>query len=62
MAHASPANVVVALFAVLSLAIGMLAVLARAGRRAAIAQADSMLIVAAYLGCAWLLASGAALR
>ncbi|HEY4645065.1 MAG TPA: hypothetical protein VIH25_02185 [Steroidobacteraceae bacterium] len=58
LAHASSANVLVAQLAILSLALGMLAVLARAGRRASIAHIDSVLIVFVYIGSVWLLASG----
>jgi cation:H+ antiporter len=58
LAHASPANVLVAQLATLSIAIGMLAVLARAGRHASIAQVDSVLIIGVYAGSAWLLAVG----
>jgi cation:H+ antiporter len=58
LADASPANVLVAQLAALSIALGMLAVLARAGRSASIAQFDSMLIIAVYAGSAWLLAFG----
>lgn len=58
LAHASPVNIMVAQFAILSLAIGILAVLARAGRRASIAHIDSVLIILIYLGNAWLLITG----
>jgi cation:H+ antiporter len=58
LADASPTNVLVAQLATLSIAIGMLAVLARAGRHTSIAQVDSMLIIAVYAGSAWLLALG----
>lgn len=58
LAHASPANALVAQMAMLALAIGMLAVLARAGRRVSIAHVDSVLIVLVYIGSVWLLASG----
>jgi cation:H+ antiporter len=58
LAHASPTNVLVAQMAILALALGVLAVLARAGRRASIAHIDSVLIVLVYFGSIWLLASG----
>ncbi len=58
LAYASPANVLVAQLAMLSVAIGMLAIMARAGRRVSIAHVDSVLIALVYFGGAWLLASG----
>jgi cation:H+ antiporter len=58
LADVSPANALVAHLAVLSLSIGVLAVLARAGRHTAIAQVDSILIIGVYAGSVWLLAAG----
>ena len=55
LASASQTHIVSALAAVLVLALGMMGILARAKRRIDAARSESLLIVAVYVGMAWVL-------
>jgi cation:H+ antiporter len=55
LSHVSPVNVLTAHLAVLAIALGMLAMLTRGAPRAWPIRIESLLVVATYLGAAWLL-------
>lgn len=55
LASVSASHAISAQFAVLVIALGMLGMLARAARRTAMVRAESIAILAAYAGLAWLL-------
>lgn len=55
LAHVSRDHVLSALLAVLAVALGMLAVLARRGQRLGLVRIESVLIIITYAGAAWFL-------
>jgi len=55
LASVSGTHAIVAQFAILALAIGMLGILARAARRTAFMRVESIAIIAVYAGLLWLL-------
>lgn len=55
LASVSATHAISAQFAILALALGMLGILARAARRTAVMRVESIAILAAYAGLAWLL-------
>jgi cation:H+ antiporter len=57
LAHVSQAHALTSLFAVLAVALGMQAVLARRGQRLGLIRIESALIVLAYAAAAWFLAA-----
>ena len=57
LANVSHDHVLTAQFAVLAVSLGMLGLLARRGQRLGVVRIESVLIVLAYAGMAWLLAS-----
>src|SRR5690606_20228470 len=56
LAHVSPQNALTAHLAVLAVGLGLLGILARRGQRIGLVRIQSVLVVLAYAGAAWLLA------